>query len=114
MNIEDIENFTLEQLASLIDDNNTTHALLASNELDRRKRIQQHELDLKLIEKQVKWMKFSVCAIIVAAIISGIVGYYLATLENKSRDSQLQFLQKLIQENISYKKGKVDHKEITE
>lgn len=94
--------------------NNSYNTSLANNELERRNRIHQHELDLKLITKQVRWMKFSVCAIIIAAIISGILGYYLSTLGNPSSDKQLKLLQKLVQENISYKTDKVHHREIIE
>ena len=94
--------------------NNSYNTSLANNELERRNRIHQHELDLKLITKQVRWMKFSVCAIIIAAIISGILGYYLSTLGNSSSGKQLKLLQKLVQENISYKMNKVHHKETFE
>jgi hypothetical protein len=51
--------------------------ILIEKEFARRERKEQHELDLKLIEKQVRWMKFAVGATIIAALLGAIVGAIL-------------------------------------
>ncbi len=78
--INDIENSSLEQLASLIDSNNTTNALLASNELERRKRLDKHKLDIELIEIQAKAMKTSNAITAICTIAGTIAGAILAVL----------------------------------
>ena len=115
-NSEDCKKLSIDQLAVQRDGsaNNSPKAILIDNEIERKKRIHQHELDLKLITKQVRWMKFSVCAILIAAVMGGIVGYYLTTLENSSRNKQLKSIQELIQKTISDKKDTVYHKETIE
>lgn len=114
MNSKELENLSLEKLGSLFNSGNMGQDLLVADELKRRDRMEQHKLDLTLIGKQVKWMKFSVCAILIAAIISGAVGYFLATIQNPQIDNQLKFLHKLIQENISHKNNMALHKETIE
>ena len=52
--------------------------VLIREEWLRRERLKQHELDLKLIAKQVRWMKFSIIAVIAAAIISSCLTYSLS------------------------------------
>ena len=114
LNSENIKEIPIEKLAAMRNkDVQSSEQVLIEQEFKRRERIHQHELDLKLITKQVKWMKFSVFAILGAALISGIVGYYLATLENKSRDKQQKLLHTLIQENIDLKEM-AHHKETIE
>ena len=43
-------------------------------ENERRQREAQHEFDRKLMLEQVRWMKFSIVAVIVASILSGLLG----------------------------------------
>lgn len=52
-------------------------AILIDKEFERRARLEQHQLDLQLIAKQVRWMKFSVAATIISALLGVIVGAYL-------------------------------------
>lgn len=51
--------------------------IIAEKEWQRRERIEQHKLDLDLINKQVKWMKFSAILGVVSVIIGAVVGAYL-------------------------------------
>jgi hypothetical protein len=56
-------------------------AFLADQEIARRDRLKQHELDLRLIADQVRWMKFSTFAgvfgTIAGAIIGALIAYWL-------------------------------------
>lgn len=47
---------------------NSDGHILIEKEWQRRARIAQHELDVKLIKDQVKWMKFSAIVGVVAAL----------------------------------------------
>lgn len=59
-------------------------AVLVEKEFERRAREEQHKLDLDLIAKQVRWMKFSVMAAIAAAVIGALLTYFLSrTTEDK-------------------------------
>lgn len=61
-------------------------AVLVEKEFERRAREEQHKLDLKLIAEQVRWMKFSVVAVIAAAVIAALLTYFLSnTTEQKYR-----------------------------
>jgi hypothetical protein len=99
MNINDIENFSPEQLASLIDSNNTAHALLVGGELDRRKSVRQHELDLKLITKQVRWLQISIITTLIGDVLGSFLTYYLTTSQYKVLlNKQSKLINQLIQE----------------
>jgi hypothetical protein len=56
------------------------HWILAEKEWDRRARKEQHELDLALILKQVRWMKYSVMASVIAALLGAAIGALLQSL----------------------------------
>ena len=76
---EVLKGYTTERVLLSKSDRNpgSMHVLLADRELERRARIEQHELDRKLIAEQVRWMKFSVLASIVSALAGVILGWYL-------------------------------------
>lgn len=114
MNTKDIQEKSTETLAAMLnEDIQSGQNVLIKEELKRRERIHQHELDLKLITKQVKWMKFSVCAIIIAAIISGLIGYGLTKIGSNSINKKIESLENTIQIHISEKK-KAHYKETIE
>lgn len=76
---EDIRKYSDIQLAELrggIKDG-TPRAILIDKEFETRARIKQHELDLKLIARQVRWMKFAVIATILSTLLGVILGAYL-------------------------------------
>jgi hypothetical protein len=50
---------------------------LAQKELERRARVHQHELDLKLVANQVRWMKFSAILTAASTLIGTIAGALL-------------------------------------
>lgn len=78
-NSKDCENLSIDDLAELragIADN-SQKAVLIDNEIDRKKRIHQHELDLKLLNKQAKLMKTSNIIIAISTIAGAIVGALL-------------------------------------
>ncbi len=56
---------------------NSVPAILAERELERRTRIHQHELDLDLLFKQGRWMKWSTLATVGATLIGAIAGAML-------------------------------------
>ena len=56
---------------------NSNFHILAEKEWERRARERQHELDLALMFKQVRWMKYSVMASVIAALLGAIVGAIL-------------------------------------
>lgn len=77
--IKDTEKYNDTRLAELrggIADG-TPRAILIDKEFEHRTRLKQHELDLKLIAGQVRWMKFAVFATIFAALLGAIVGAIL-------------------------------------
>jgi len=76
MTPDDIKNTPLKQLAEQRYglDNNHPDSILIDNEIERRKRSHQHELDLDLVAKQVRWMKWSTLATVAAALIGATVG----------------------------------------
>lgn len=45
---------------------------------EERQMAQQHELNRKLIMEQVRWMKFSVIAVLVAAVVGAVVASILS------------------------------------
>jgi len=51
--------------------------ILAEKEWERRARERQHELDVALILKQVRWMRYSVVASVVAALSGAVIGALL-------------------------------------
>ena len=56
---------------------NSDTYILAEKEWQRRERLEQHELDLKILREQTKWMKFSAALGVVAVIVGAILGAYL-------------------------------------
>ena len=57
--------------------NNSYNTSLANNELERRNRIHQHELDLKLIAIQTNSMRTSNIIVAICTIAGAIVGALL-------------------------------------
>ncbi len=55
----------------------TLDNILIEREWLRRDRIEQHKLDLDLVLKQVRWMKFSVLAGVLSALLGVILGWLL-------------------------------------
>lgn len=55
----------------------TEYFILAKKEWERRDRLKQHELDLQLLSRQVRWMKFAVIATILSTLLGVILGAYL-------------------------------------
>jgi hypothetical protein len=60
----------------------SVQTIFFEKEFERRERLEQHKLDLKLMAEQVRWTKFAVRltagAAIVAAIVGTIAGVLLA------------------------------------
>ena len=56
---------------------NPRENILIENEWRRRERIEQHKLDLDLVLRQVRWMKFSVSAGVISALLGVILGWLL-------------------------------------
>jgi hypothetical protein len=76
--------------------------ILVNIEFERRSRLEQHKLDLVLIAKQVRWMKFSVIAAIAAAIISALLTYILtSTTEEKYQRMIREMSKKQVIESLS-------------
>jgi hypothetical protein len=110
LNSKDLENKSPDELVEMRAEqaDYSQIAILVNKEFERRAREHQHEIDRKLIMEQVKWMKFSVYA-----IISTTIGYGLTKIGNNSLSKKIESLEKTIQIHISEKKE--DHyKEITE
>ena len=77
-------------------------AVIVAKEFERRAREAQHKLDLALIAKQVRWMKFSVIAAIAAAIISALLTYILtSTTEEKYQRMIIEISKKQVIESLS-------------
>ncbi len=78
-NSKDCEKLSIDELARERSGaaSNCTRAVLIDNEIERKKRIHQHELDLKLIEMQSKSMKTSNIIIAISTIAGAIVGALL-------------------------------------
>jgi len=55
----------------------TLDNILIEREWLRRDRIEQHKLDLDLVLKQVRWMKFAVLAGVLSALLGVILGWLL-------------------------------------
>jgi len=83
---DDLKRKSDADLAAFRADKNDTslYAILADKEFARRDRLRQHELDLKLIARQVRWMKFAAIAMLVAAIVGGAAGAALTYWLQKS------------------------------
>ena len=77
--IRNPEKFSKARLAEMLGPmaNTSARKILLEKEFERRERIEQHELDLQLIERQVRWMKFAVIATILSALLGVILGAYL-------------------------------------
>lgn len=79
MTPDNIKDIPLEKLAEqrygLMD--TAPNAILIDNEIERQKRMHQHQLDLDLVMKQVRWMKFSVLAGVLSALLGVILGWLL-------------------------------------
>jgi len=76
MTPDDIKDTSLKNLAEQrygLDNNHPT-AILIDNEIERRKRLHQHDLDSDLVAKQVRWTKWSTLATVGATIIGAIIG----------------------------------------
>jgi len=56
---------------------NTKEGILADRDFERRARIAQHELDVGLVAKQVRWMKFAAILGAVATVVGTIIGALL-------------------------------------
>jgi len=76
---DDFKDTPLENLAAQRDGlrSDTPTAILIDNEFARRNRLHQHELDLDLVAKQVRWMKFAAILGSAATLIGAIVGALL-------------------------------------
>ncbi len=76
---DDIKDIPLEKLAERRYGLNDTapNAILIDNEIERRKRLHQHELDLDLVLRQVRWMKFSVLATVISVLLGVTLGFWL-------------------------------------
>lgn len=76
---DDLRKKSDKALAAFRADKNVTsvYAILADKEFERRVRVKQHELDLKLIAKQVTWTKFTAILGSAATLIGAIVGALL-------------------------------------
>jgi hypothetical protein len=74
--VDDLKSKSDEDLAAFRanKDDRSLYAILADQELARRDRLKQHELDLKLITSQVRWMKFAIIFTSAATLIAAIVG----------------------------------------
>ena len=60
----------------------SVQTIFFEKEFERRERLEQHKLDLKLMAERLRWMKFAVIltagASIIAAIVGAIAGAILA------------------------------------
>lgn len=80
---DEIKEWTIEQLAKRRDDlsNNSPNAVLIDNEIDRRRREQQHELNLIILDRQTKANRrttyISIIGTVIATIVGIIVGKFL-------------------------------------
>jgi hypothetical protein len=72
-------------------ENNAAYRILAEHEFQRRERAEQHQLDLDLVFKQVRWMKFSAMLGIFGTVTGAIVGAVLTYwLQDKPSPKQLE------------------------
>lgn|SRR4030042_3726218 len=81
--MDDLTKMTPEELANWQSQwkPHSPHYILAEKEWQRRERLHQHELDLELIQKQVKWMKFSAVIGFLGVIIGAIITVSLSKCE---------------------------------
>ena len=79
MTADDIKDVPIEDLANQRHGLNDTHpeAILIDNEIKRRARVHQHELDLTLVAQQVRWMKLAAILGAVTTLIGAIAGALL-------------------------------------
>jgi hypothetical protein len=79
MTSEELSKLSLDELAKIRTNKiaESLPAILIDKEFEHRARIEQHELDLKLVARQVRWMKFSAILGIISALAGAIVGAYL-------------------------------------
>jgi len=75
-----LQGYTDEQLARAKADGGEfdLQVILANQELARRDRLKQHELDLKIIADPVRWITFSMILGSETALIGAIAGVLLA------------------------------------
>jgi hypothetical protein len=97
---DDLKNKTDDELAKFQADirGRVEYDILIEKEWERRARIKQHELDVKLMTKQVNAVKFSAILGVAAVIAGAIVG---ASLQYMLREPPQQCTQLLIQKEIS-------------
>ena len=79
---ERLERYTIEQIVAFkVNHNDPADILVADRELARRdsqrERLEQHQLDLQLIAKQVRWMKFSALIGVGGTIAGVLLGAWL-------------------------------------
>lgn len=88
-----------EEVAKLmVSPNDDYISLLAAQESDRRGRLYQHELDIKLMARQVRWMKFSA----IIGVVGSLAGVYLGTyLEHNWPQTQQPISKIQVQQRIS-------------
>jgi hypothetical protein len=79
---EEIRKMPDEELAAFRADklDSSIYAILADKEFERRERLQQHQLDRRLIAEQVQWMKFTAILGVVGTIAGTIIGVFLTYL----------------------------------
>jgi hypothetical protein len=99
-------------------ENVADYRILAEKEFQRRERLEQHKLDLELMAKQVRWMKFAAILTasfsIIAAIVGAIAGAILTLwLQDKPSPKQSESLPRSSQQE-SAPSTSVDRTEKTE
>jgi len=76
---EELKSKSVEELAILGERNSPISAegILVSEERQRRYRLEQHKLDMELMIKQVRSMRFAAIIGVIATLIGAILGAYL-------------------------------------
>jgi hypothetical protein len=99
-NSKDCEKLSIDELAAIRPRyNNSPGAVLIDNEIDRKKRVHQHELDIKLVARQSKWTMISIAATLIGVILGAYLTYYLTTSRYQTLlEVQAKQLDQLIQE----------------
>ena len=89
---DELKNISDSELATIQASNHhqSEEYILAEKEWQRRERLKQHELDLVLMSKQVRAMKFSAILGVVAVLAGAIVGAIIAPWLQYKLSKQLQ------------------------
>lgn len=76
---DELKNKSSEELSTLAERNHILSAegVLIKEEWERRARIEQHKLDIDLIAKQVRSMRFAAILGVLATLAGAIIGAYL-------------------------------------